>query len=170
MASRRYVGMPYFFMKIGIISDSHDNVPLVKKAVDLFNIKQVELVIHAGDYIAPFSVKELLKLKSGFIGVFGNNDGEKEGIRNVCKNIFEAPYTFELNSKKITVIHDIGKLEASLKHISDIVIYGHTHKAEIKKGKPLFINPGECGGWINGISTVVIFDFDKMAGEIVKIS
>ena len=43
-------------MKIGVFSDSHDNVPMVKKAVELFNNEGVELVIHAGDFIAPFVV------------------------------------------------------------------------------------------------------------------
>ncbi|ODS31814.1 MAG: hypothetical protein SCARUB_03062 [Candidatus Scalindua rubra] len=42
-------------MKIGIVADSHDNVPAIKKAVEYFNQSNVEFVIHAGDYIAPFS-------------------------------------------------------------------------------------------------------------------
>ncbi len=39
-------------MILGIISDSHDNLPKLKKAVTLFNKKNVSLVLHAGDYIA----------------------------------------------------------------------------------------------------------------------
>ena len=34
-------------MKIGVFSDSHDNVNMIKMAVDLFNVEGVELVIHA---------------------------------------------------------------------------------------------------------------------------
>ncbi len=63
-------------MKIGIVADSHDNVPAIKKAVEYFNKSNIRFVIHAGDYIAPFSVKEFLKLKTKLLGIFGNNDGE----------------------------------------------------------------------------------------------
>ena len=43
-------------MKIGVLSDSHDNVHMVAKAVELFNDEGVVLVVHAGDFIAPFVV------------------------------------------------------------------------------------------------------------------
>ncbi|MBU2560247.1 YfcE family phosphodiesterase, partial [archaeon] len=66
---------------IGIISDSHDNLPSVEKAVDYLNSLDLELVIHAGDYIAPFTAIELKKLDAKMVGVFGNNDGEKDGLR-----------------------------------------------------------------------------------------
>jgi len=41
-------------MKIGIMSDSHDNMNMVAKAVELFNQRGVSRVLHAGDIIAPF--------------------------------------------------------------------------------------------------------------------
>jgi len=64
-------------MKIGVISDTHDNLPLVEKAVKIFNEKEVEFVLHAGDYVAPFAVKVFKKLRAKFVGVFGNNDGDR---------------------------------------------------------------------------------------------
>jgi len=36
-------------MLIGIISDTHDNARNLLKAVELFNEKEVGLVIHCGD-------------------------------------------------------------------------------------------------------------------------
>ncbi|HDZ14270.1 MAG TPA: YfcE family phosphodiesterase, partial [Pricia sp.] len=36
-------------MKIGIVADSHDNVPAIKKAVEYFNKSNISFVIHAGD-------------------------------------------------------------------------------------------------------------------------
>ena len=71
-------------MKIGVLSDSHDNVPMVKKAVELFNSEGVELVIHAGDFIAPFVVAAMGDLKCRVVGVFGNNDGERIGADRSC--------------------------------------------------------------------------------------
>ena len=42
-------------MKLGIITDTHDNKPAIVKAISIFNDRQVDLVVHAGDMIAPFS-------------------------------------------------------------------------------------------------------------------
>ncbi|RLB07482.1 MAG: YfcE family phosphodiesterase, partial [Deltaproteobacteria bacterium] len=46
-------------MKIGLMADSHDHVPMIERACDLFNAEGVQMVIHAGDYIAPFSLRPL---------------------------------------------------------------------------------------------------------------
>ncbi|MCD6495052.1 metallophosphoesterase family protein, partial [Candidatus Bipolaricaulota bacterium] len=40
-------------MKIGIISDTHDNMPKIAAAVRLFNEEHIDLVVHAGDFISP---------------------------------------------------------------------------------------------------------------------
>ena len=67
-------------MEIGVCSNSYDNVNMIKMAVDLFNVEGVELVIHAGDFIAPFAVAAMSDLNCKVIGVFGNNDGERIGV------------------------------------------------------------------------------------------
>ena len=79
-------------MKIGIMADSHDNLEKIAAAVEVFNNEKVELVLHAGDFIAPFTARPLKYLKCPLTGVFGNNDGEKfgllkqfEGIGNIYK-------------------------------------------------------------------------------------
>ncbi|HHT9141815.1 MAG TPA: metallophosphoesterase family protein, partial [Candidatus Wujingus californicus] len=57
-------------MKIGIIADTHDNIHTIQKAVHFFNTLDLKYIIHAGDYVAPFSLKELMKLKARFLGIF----------------------------------------------------------------------------------------------------
>ena len=68
-------------MLIGAISDSHDNLPQVEKAVKILNEQKVGLVLHAGDYVAGFVVPRLAKLNCPLIGVFGNNDGDHELLK-----------------------------------------------------------------------------------------
>ena len=68
-------------MKIGIISDSHDHRDNIIKAVKYFNDENVGMVIHAGDIVSPFTEKEFKKLESKMKAVFGNNDGEKFGLK-----------------------------------------------------------------------------------------
>src|SRR5215213_7004454 len=69
-------------MKIGIISDTHDDIDNVQNAIEIFREERVECIIHAGDFIFPGVIDEFKKLKdelplSSIIGVLGNNDGEK---------------------------------------------------------------------------------------------
>ena len=73
-------------MIIGILADSHDNLPKLKKAVALFNKKNICFVAHAGDYIAPFALGMLEKhLRCEYRGVYGNNDGERRGLEGLSK-------------------------------------------------------------------------------------
>ena len=62
-------------MKIGIISDSHDHLENISKSVQIFKNKNVEYVLHIGDYINPDSVRACKDIK--LVGIFGNNDGDK---------------------------------------------------------------------------------------------
>ena len=159
-------------MLIGIMSDTHDNVPLTKKAIDLFNSKKVEFVIHAGDYTSPFTLKVFKELKCKYAGVFGNNDGDKLLLQDRAEgNLHNQPYIFKLHNKKIVVIHEhqVAEALADSGHF-DLVIYGHTHTADVRKvGKALLVNPGEVGTWLYGKSTVALLDLEKMEAEIVEL-
>lgn len=159
-------------MKIGIISDTHDNMPKIKEAVSIFNLKQVEFVIHAGDYVAPFSIVPLDDLKCDYIGVFGNNDGEKVGLAKRSKDRIKVPpYHITLENRKIIILHEPNDLDNLIKEQNyDIIIYGHTHNPVIERhGKTLVINPGECCGWLSGKSTIAILELDDLSAEILNI-
>ena len=49
-------------MRIGIISDTHDDVEYTNRAIDIFEKKNVEVVIHAGDVIPPAMILEFKRL------------------------------------------------------------------------------------------------------------
>ena len=66
---------------IGLIADTHDNLPLIDKAVTRLNEEKVEIVLHAGDYVAPFVVPRFKNLQAKLIGVFGNTDGAREMLK-----------------------------------------------------------------------------------------
>jgi putative phosphoesterase len=159
-------------MLIGVISDTHDNMPQIREAVDLFNAKKVEHVIHAGDFTSPFTFRILGELHTGFTGIFGNNDGDKLLLNKMSGGrIFPQPHTLELSGKKIIVIHEhhIADALADSGHY-DIVIYGHTHKPVARKvGSTLVVNPGETGSWLYGKSTVAIVDLAGMEAEIIPL-
>jgi len=161
-------------MLLGIISDSHENMPLIKKAVELLNERNADLVLHAGDLISPISAKEFEKLKCRMVAVFGNNDGEKKMWRERIKNfgeIHDAPFKLVAGGKKILLMHspdDLKKLAESQKY--DVIIYGHTHKPDIHSfGKTLVVNPGELGGWLYGKSTMGLLNIPELKAEIIPL-
>ena len=124
---------------IGIISDTHDNVPKIQKAVELFKKHQVEFVIHAGDIVAPGTVKYCKGVKMKFI--FGNCDGDRKMIDAKVGDINGQHYgrIMELKhkGKKIGVFHgdDILINDKMLNNGYDYYIHGHFHVPEDKKHK-----------------------------------
>jgi putative phosphoesterase len=159
---------------IGIMSDSHDNCHAVQQAVRFFKEMKCELVIHAGDFVAPFAARELEHLSCPVKAVFGNCDGEKKGLANTLQpfgEIVEAPLVFSHAGKNILLTHihvSVNKYAASGKY--QAVIFGHTHKPEIKTVRgTLLINPGETGGWLTGRSTVALLDQALWEAEIVTL-
>ena len=140
-------------MRIGIISDSHDHHQNILKAVKIFREQKVDYVFHAGDIISPFAAKAFSEVKgSKFIAVFGNNDGEKLILASTIKGfggeIYEGPHTTETAGRKIFITHKPGALDEVISSGRyDLVIYGHTHKQDIRTvGKTLVINPGVFSG------------------------
>jgi uncharacterized protein len=159
-------------MLIGIMSDTHDNLPFVKKAIELFNATKVGYVIHAGDYTSPFTLKLFKNLKCQYVGIFGNNDGDKLLLQERAEgNIRNQPYVFTLEARKIVVMHEhfVADVLADSGHY-DLVVYGHTHMPDIRKvNNTLLVNPGEVSTYLYGKSTVALVDLDAMEGKIVEL-
>ncbi|HOW85941.1 MAG TPA: metallophosphoesterase [Candidatus Aminicenantes bacterium] len=159
---------------IGILSDSHDNLTRVREAVRLFNDAGCDLVIHAGDFVAPFAVEELRNLKAPVKAVYGNCDGERAGLARAFQGIGEigdAPLAFVHAGLRFVVCHldSAGALLAARK-AGDIVVFGHSHRALVEsRDGVLVVNPGETGGWLRGKSTVALLDPAGRTAEIVTL-
>jgi len=167
-------------MKLGVISDSHDNLNMIKKAVNILNKENIDFLIHCGDIISPFisRVFEGLneKIKNGnFYGVFGNNDGDLlyliETLGKICK-LSSNEAILELAGKKIYVSH--GPDPLVIKSLAksgefDIIATGHTHDHKIETiNNTLVINPGELCGYLTGKATFVIVDLDTMDTRLIE--
>lgn len=165
-------------MIIGAISDTHDNLPAIEKAIKRLNEENVELVLHAGDYISPFVIPKFKALKAKLIGVYGNNDGGRQLLKekSITHGRFELRGNFarvKAGNKDIVVLH--GDDEELLKALIDtqafdVIVHGHLHTAEIQKiGKTLSVNPGEVCGYLSGKSTLALIDTDKHEAKIIEI-
>ncbi len=152
-------------MRLGILSDTHDRLPFIEKAVKAFNDAGVDLAIHLGDYCAPFSLRPLEELQVDWIGVFGNNDGEILGLLKASDGrIKNGNLSLEMEGKRIFVDH-VNPLRSSLISSGDfdLILYGHTHTLEVyEKNGCLCVNPGEVCGYLTNRHTVVCLDLDNL--------
>lgn len=157
-------------MKIGVMADSHDNVPMIRRAVEVFNNEQVGLVVHAGDFISPFAIAPLHELDCGVLAVFGNNDGERIGVSDKFAGLGDVHPnlgTVTADGRRIAVVH-YPELALPLARSGnyDLVVFGHTHEVEERIEKGLMLNPGEVGGWLTGRCTVALVDLETLDVEI----
>ena len=159
-------------MFIGIISDTHDNLPVIRRAVEVFNERKVGHVIHAGDFTSPFTFRALKHLACDFTGIYGNNDGERVLLQKLSHaRIFTQPYILELANRKIVIMHEHQVVDALADsgHF-DLVIYGHTHEPDIRtRGNTLIVNPGELSGWLYGKSTIAVADLATLSAELIEL-
>lgn len=144
-------------MEIAILADTHDNLPALQYFVQYYREQNVEHMVHAGDLISPFMVPELQKLDSPVDVVFGNNDGDRQTLhaksQDTMVEFHEAPYTLRLDNHYLLVSHRPGDLPETIPDRIDYVIHGHTHQPRIEeKQNTTWINPGEAGGWLHGVS------------------
>ena len=155
-------------MIIGILSDTHDRLPYIEKAIKRLNEERVKLVLHAGDYISVFTAKPFAELEVPMIGVFGNNCAMINELKDAYAKFdcdIRGYFTqVEAGGLNIALTHGHLKSEVdkAIEGDYDVVVQGHWHRPAVKKenGK-LFINPGEVCGYLTGTSTVAFLDTEK---------
>jgi putative phosphoesterase len=171
-------------MLIGIMSDTHDNLPMIDKAVRRLLNENVDLVLHAGDYIAPFVIPHFKPFKGKFIGVFGNNDGDHELLRGrfaefglEIRGIFAE---VKADDARIALLHggEPGSVPGASELLKsllssecfDVIVHGHVHEAKVnRKGKTLIINPGEVCGYLTGKPSIALLDTKTMQAKIIQL-
>lgn len=157
-------------MRIGVLSDTHDRLPAIDKILDEFRQQQVEAVIHAGDLVAPFAAKRLQQWGDPLYVIYGNNDGERKGLKATLPQIQDGPLLLDLDNRRILVHHFIDWCVQADIDKADIVITGHVHEQvnEKRDGK-LFLNPGEACGWITGRCSAAVLDTGGPDAEIFEV-
>jgi putative phosphoesterase len=165
-------------MLIGVVSDSHDNLLLIERAVQILNIQNASLVLHAGDYVSPFTVTKFKLLNCPLIGVLGNNDGDPELLK---KRFSETPNCTIQNrftqiireDLRIGLLHgdETELLNALIEsNYFDFIVHGHSHLQDIiRRGKTLVINPGELCGYLTGKPTIALLDTTCKEAKIIEL-
>jgi hypothetical protein len=154
-------------MRVGIIADTHDHVPYIEKAVEIFNGENLAAVFHCGDFISPFSMIPFKRLKAPLYAVFGNNDGEREGLASMFSaqgwTLNERPWSFDFQGKKVVMLHEPAKLDVYLLRGGvDLIVFGHTHEKHFQRTSGIMVvNPGEGCGWVKGTASIAVADLTK---------
>ena len=133
---------------LGIISDTHGQLEVTKKARRLFEEQGVSVVIHCGDIGGEAIVRAFEGIETHF--VFGNIDSGDDALRQAAE---ETGNTFhgwrgeiERANKKICFMHghQSEHFEAELcSERWDLLCIGHTHFPSLQRfGETLLLNPG----------------------------
>jgi len=163
-------------MRIAILSDTHDQIPNLRAAVDYCNAYGVSLLIHCGDLISPFMLPELARFGGAVHLVYGNNPGDQHLISQWCGAKFPSLThhgsfgALEAGGLTIAVTHypELARGLASQGKFH-VVCCGHNHRYEVRPmGATLLVNPGEMLGK-DGQPGFAILETDTMIVERVEV-
>lgn len=157
--------------RVAVIADSHDNLPMILRAVAIINDWKPDLVIHCGDYVSPFTAEAFAGLKSPLVGVFGNNDGDRAALKKAYAPLGEIhpdPHRFTFGDLRILLTHKprIAR-EAAATPGYDLITFGHSHHVHVEHGENLAVCPGELGGWTTGRSSFALCEVKTGDVQIV---
>jgi putative phosphoesterase len=135
-------------MHLGVVSDTHGDVPRTRAAVRMLESLDVAAVIHCGD----IGTAEIVAMFSCWPAhfVFGNCDHDRQRLREeivaarqTCHGTFGE---LEFDGVRIAFLHgdDSRLLETTIASGRyDLVCHGHTHVVRQDRiGKTLVLNPG----------------------------
>jgi putative phosphoesterase len=141
-------------MKVAIISDTHDHLENIERAIAEINGLGVAALFHCGDIVSPFVIDRLAKFNGPVHISFGNNDGDRFMIARVAAKKFpnvtlygEAGFV-ETPDGEIAFTHrpELARgLACTQKYVA--VFHGHTHRWKTERiGDTWLVNPGDLMG------------------------
>lgn len=165
--------------KIGLLADTHDRLPAIAELLRRFRAAGCTHVLHAGDYCAPFALAPFRDAGLPLLGVYGRNDGDREGLRAAAEALpaggalYDAPHACELHGTSVLLVHELADASARSLDAYAVVVHGCSHRADVREpaaaGRPLIVNPGEACGWLHGVPTAAILDLGARTVERVTL-
>lgn len=173
-------------MKIGVMADSHDRLDGVDEAFKIFADKKLDMLVHCGDFVSPFTFKYLLgkihELDVPAKAIFGNNDAEMARMAilnlqsdNLVELSLKSVLEFDTGSRHLAVYH--GQDEAVLGALIgcgtyDAVFTAHTHTVRNEIiDQTLVLNPGAVcyiqDANIIDQGSVAVYDSETNQAEIM---
>lgn len=132
-------------MRLGVVSDTHDALPLCLVAADVFAREGCDLVLHLGDVTGAPAARAFLDLPVRFVR--GNNDvgpALPRALAAAGARPLVDVWEQDLAGVRVAATH--GHLRAHVARLpneADLVLMGHSHKRIAQRiGRALVVNPG----------------------------
>ncbi|MGA7799354.1 MAG: YfcE family phosphodiesterase [Gammaproteobacteria bacterium] len=164
-------------MKVCLLSDSHDNRPLLRAAVADAKERGAQAVLHCGDVVAPSTLTVLQKFGLPVHAIHGNNAGDLYMMARLSAQpgsvvqFYGQDAGMSLADRRIFLVHYPHYARAMATTGEwDIVCCGHDHRlaieqvANMRGGKTWLVNPGTVGG-IGADPTYILADLETMTFE-----
>lgn len=151
-------------MRIGIISDTHDDRQALDQALGILKAEGIELLLHCGDLCTPGTMDPLAEFDTWVAR--GNMDRHPElgatARRTIGSGRFADTHRLTLEGLSAILLH--GHRQEELRSIISAgtyvyVFHGHTHRPRDQRvGPTRIINPGALGGMRWQRRSFCIFD------------
>lgn len=165
-------------MKVCLLSDSHDHIPLLDAAVAEAKTLGAEAVLHCGDVVAPSTLRCLEKYGLPVHVIHGNNTGDMFTLGRLAADpnsviqYHGMDAGIELAGRRIFMVHYPHYANAMAATGDwDLVCCGHSHLSKqhwvpnIRGGQTLLLNPGTVGGVGQAPATWFLVDLASLACE-----
>jgi putative phosphoesterase len=137
-------------MKIGILSDTHNNAANTRDALAIFQAEGISRLVHCGD----MTTGQIVMLFAGWDVTFvlGNGDLFVQELNTAAGLIGVQPprpvASLTLDGLPVAVVHGHHDLERLIRQQDHrYVLHGHTHRRRDERiGSTRVINPGALGG------------------------
>lgn len=152
-------------MRIGILSDIHDNTANLRSALKRLAEEGCGTLLCAGDIAGIPTLRLMRELWQGELHlVAGNNDYPRAEFRAAAADMPHTHYhgdtaELELGGRRIFLAHEPERtLNASRFGQFDVILFGHTHRAgQMISGGAIIANPGELQARY-GTASVAVYD------------
>ncbi|WP_162909171.1 YfcE family phosphodiesterase [Aggregatilinea lenta] len=163
-------------MKVGILSDTHNNAANTRRALDAFRARRVERLIHCGDVTNA----ETVLLFAGWTVTFvwGNMDAYRDELIAATRMIGAAgpQYSATVSAGEcligVTHGHDYGLLTGLIMAGKyTYVCHGHTHERRDEFRRPYSVrvlNPGALGGSCPQSRSICVLDTDADTADFIE--
>ncbi len=169
-------------MKVCILSDSHDNRPLLAAAVHMARAAGAEAILHCGDVVAPGTLEVIRPFGLPLHLIHGNNSGDLYMLARIAAQpanrviYYGQDAGIKLAGRRIFLVHYPHYAQAMAGTGDwDLVCCGHDHRVDIRTVRNLagtrtwLVNPGTVGG-IKAAPTWVLGDLEAMTFQVHSVT
>lgn len=162
--------------RVAILSDTHNHVINLMRAIQIIKQHKIDTLIHCGDLTTLDTAALLNEFR--VILTFGNGDFASGAIQEYLRGLNNGSFAgmhfeSELSGHRIAVAHGHvpGKIVEWIgEQRFEYIFHGHSHLCrDERKGISRIINPGALGGLKKGPRTFGILNFENSELKIFPV-